>query len=160
MLLDYAELASMCLKKQAQQDLAEEISAQLIDNPMLSALRAYAVARALLNVIETVTERTGLAAEKYCQENGSPLNTEFAEDEMLFIRQFSQVFDHATYMRYDEDGTYAAAHRKLTAAERELKLRKLEEKNARKTIEENHPKMVPDSSKTILKFQGVKADKK
>ena len=165
MLINQNELETLCLDPKALDDLSAQVINQL-NSGKLSPLRRYATARSLLRVFETVCSETGAAGEYFCeQEDVGTDGKHFCEDEMEFSRQFVMDYNYSDNDSYKPEGsdTYIPYVPTFSYLEREVvrtkKLHEVAKQNlkARKTaIELEHPNMVPNLARVVLKFEGVK----
>ena len=182
-LINQEHLETLCLSKEAQQALAEQVINQLkavetnvdavdgLTKPKLSLLRRYATARALYNVMTTVVERIGLDIIAELERTGQGADGKnFYEDEMWFNRQLTLIFSKEKYQENDTsrglDGDWvpnAPSYANLCKQEAQFKKLYEQAKNARRNRESEivlvHEKMQPDEVKDVLRFLGTDGDK-
>ena len=175
MLINQIELETLAVSKQAQADLAVQVLNQLRrevysadegkEVRSIPPLRAYATARALLNVFEFVAQEAGVEAEHYCEVNNLGDDGQwFSDGELTFNRQFNLDYNYGdndshfdTLTQKFEPNiprlyTFEQAREKCIEKQKELTQTIAQRK---KDILTEHPNMVPQVLKVIMKFIGT-----
>ena len=119
-----------------------------LNQPNLTPLQRYAIARFMLNALEKAVEYEGAAAVQFCHQNETGLDGKlFRHNSLDFLLHITRDYN---YRENDDTGEYAMMTQKILLNKRENTLLNNQLKNIKANIRMQHPMMKPKIVKETI----------